>query len=87
MGSLNLDFLGQIPSFERCLRGAAPTPLALPYPFRTWPSTSIGAGGDKREVTTILYHGRQSRVFVRFSTYAEVEQMTHGTTFPNWYHF
>ena len=27
--------LGQIASFERRLRGATPTPLALPCPFRT----------------------------------------------------
>ena len=30
-----LEFLGQIASFERRLRGAAPRPLALSYPFRT----------------------------------------------------
>ena len=30
-----LEFLGQTASFERRLRGAAPTPLALPYPFGT----------------------------------------------------
>ena len=32
---LGTEILGQIASFERRLRGAAPTPLALPYPFRT----------------------------------------------------
>ena len=32
---LGTGILGQIASFERRLRGAAPTPLALPYPFRT----------------------------------------------------
>ena len=37
VGFWNLKFLSQIGSLERCLRGAAPTPLALPYPFRTWP--------------------------------------------------
>ena len=31
-----LELLGQIASFERRLRGAAQTPRALPYPFRTW---------------------------------------------------
>ena len=30
-----LKFLGQIVSFERRPRGAAPTPLALPYRFCT----------------------------------------------------
>ena len=41
--------LGQIASFERRLRGAAQTPLALPYPFRTSTWTRIEAEGDKRE--------------------------------------
>ena len=31
MGFSKLEILGQIASFERRLRGAAPTPLALPY--------------------------------------------------------
>ena len=35
MGFSELEFLGQIASFERRLRGAAPTPLALHYPFCT----------------------------------------------------
>ena len=35
MGCSELEFLGQIASFERRLRGVAPTPLALPYPSRT----------------------------------------------------
>ena len=35
MGFSELEFLGEIASFERRLRGAAPTPLTLPYPFRT----------------------------------------------------
>ena len=35
MGFSKLEFLGHIASFERRLRGAAPTPLALPYSFRT----------------------------------------------------
>ena len=32
---LGTGTFGQIASFELRLRGAAPTPLALPYPFRT----------------------------------------------------
>ena len=35
MGPSELEFLGQIASFERRLRGAALTPLAMPYPFGT----------------------------------------------------
>ena len=41
--------LGQIASFERRLRGAAQTPLALPYPFRTWPGSGTWTERDKRE--------------------------------------
>ena len=50
-------FLGQIASFERCLRGAAPTPLALPYPFRTRPGIRMGTEGENRKVVKILYFG------------------------------
>ena len=32
---LGTGILGQIASFDRRLRGAAPMPLALPYPFGT----------------------------------------------------
>ena len=45
-----LEFLGQITSFELRLRGAALTPLALPYPFRTWIISSTWAERDKLEV-------------------------------------
>ena len=44
------DFLGQIASFDHRLRGAAPSPLTLPHPFRTWPGTGMEAERDKREV-------------------------------------
>ena len=36
MGFLELEFLGQIASFERRLLEAVLTPLTVPYPFRTW---------------------------------------------------
>ena len=55
MGFLKPEFPGQIASYERRLRGAAPTPLALPYPFRTWPGSGMGAERDKREVAKVLY--------------------------------
>ena len=35
IGCSELEFRGQIALFERRLRGAAPTPLALPYRFGT----------------------------------------------------
>ena len=36
---LGSGILGQIASFERRFRGAAQTPLALPYPFCIWPGS------------------------------------------------
>ena len=47
---IGTGILGQIASFERRPPGAAPTPLALPYPFRTSTLTRIDAERDKREV-------------------------------------
>ena len=49
MGFSKLESIGQIASFERRLRGAAPTPLTLPYPFRT--STRTGWGGKETSET------------------------------------
>ena len=40
---LGTGILGQIASFERLFRGAALTPLALPYPFRIWPGSGTWA--------------------------------------------
>ena len=57
MGFSKLEFLGQIAPFERRLRGAAPMPLVLPYPFRTCPESVMGIERDKREVAKILYFG------------------------------
>ena len=50
IGCSERKFLGQIASSERRLRGAAPTPLALPYPFGTSTFTRIDSERDKREV-------------------------------------
>ena len=55
---LGTGILGQTASFERRLRGTAQTPLALPYPFRTWPGSGTWAERDKREVRKILCFGR-----------------------------
>ena len=52
------EILGQIASFQRRLRGAAQTPLALPYPFRTWPGSGTWAERHKREVRNFLFFGR-----------------------------
>ena len=78
MGFSNLGFLGAIPLFERFLRGGAPTPLAVPYAFRTCPWKCTGANGDKRELAKIAYFGRYSRVFLGVLTYGEVEEIKHG---------
>ena len=55
---LGTGILGRIASFERRLRGAAQTPLALPYQFRTWPGSGTWAERDKRELRKFLYFGR-----------------------------
>ena len=47
---LGTGIVGQIDSFERRLQGAAQTPLALTYPFRTWPYSGTWAERDEREV-------------------------------------
>ena len=52
---LGTGILGQIASFERRLRGAAPTPLALPYPFRTSTWRRIDAERDNREESAFLF--------------------------------
>ena len=54
MGFSELEFLGQIASFERRLRGAAPTPRALTFPFRTSTSMRVDAERDKRKARTIF---------------------------------
>ena len=67
--------LGQIGSFERRLRGAAaPSPLALPYPFRTWPGTGVGAERDKQKVRKKMYCERYSLVIIRIFMYGEVDK-------------
>ena len=55
--------LGRIASFERRLRGAATTPLALPCPFRTSTWTRTDAERDKREIAKIPYVEKEFRRF------------------------
>ena len=52
---LGTGLLGQIASFERRPRGAAETPLALPYPFRTWLGSGTWAERGKREVRNFSF--------------------------------
>ena len=84
MGFSELEFLDQIASFERLLRGEAPTPLALPYPFCTSTYTWIDAERDKREVRKKMYFERCSPVIIRILMYGEVDNIKLGKTlFPN----
>ena len=80
---LGTGILGQIASFERRLRGAAQTPLALPYPFRTWPRSGTCAERDKRAVRKLLYFGRYTpELFLYLGIYAELERKNYmGKTF------
>ena len=57
------EFLRRIASFERRLRGAAPTPLALPCPLRTSTRTRTDAERDKREVAKIPHVEEEFRRF------------------------
>ena len=54
---LGTGIVRQIAPFERRLRGAAQTPLALPYESASR-LTGTWAERDKREVRKILYFGR-----------------------------
>ena len=69
MGCSELEFPGQTASFERRRPGAAPTPLALPYPFGTSTWTRMDAERDKREVAKILYF---DEVILRLRLYLDV---------------
>ena len=92
---LGTGILGQIASFERRLRGAAQTSLALAYPFRTWPGSGTWADRDKREVLNFFYIlGGIRPSYSWILAYAELErkkQTRRGQTFisklasfPNW---
>ena len=80
MGFLDLELLSQIALFERRLWGAAPTPLALPYPFRTSPWTRMDAERDKREARKILHLERYSPVIFRILMHGEVDKILLGKT-------
>ena len=75
MGFSNLEFLGQIAAFERRLRRAALTPLALPYPFCTSTRTQMGAERDKREVRKKMYLGGIRPSYSWIIAYAELERI------------
>ena len=83
---LGIGILGQIASFERRLRGAPQTPLALPYPFRTWPGSGTWAERDKREVR--IFGGIRPR-YSWILSYAELERKNHTAKhlLPSWHKF
>ena len=88
---LGTGILGQIASFERRLRAAAQTPLALPYPFRTWPRSGTWAERDKREVRKKLCFGWYTpELLLDLGIYIELERKhihTGQYLFPSWHHF
>ena len=88
---LGTGILGQIASFERRLRGAAQTPFALPYPFRTWTGSRTWAERDKREVRKKAYLGGIRPSYSWILAYAELstERKKHvgKHLFPSWHHF
>ena len=55
---LGTGILGRIASFERRLRGAAQTPLALPYPFRTCRDRVRGLSETSEKCAKICILGR-----------------------------
>ena len=73
-------------------RGAAQTPLALPYPFRTWPGSGTWAERDKREVRKFLYFGQYTpELFLNLGIISRAWTKTYGkifisklASFPNW---
>ena len=78
--------LGRIASFERRLQGASQTPLALPYPFRTWPGSGTWAERDKREVRKILYFGRYTpELFLDLGIYMQSFQLNEKQIWENIY--
>ena len=89
---LGTGILDQVASFERRLRGAAHTLLALPYPSRTWPGSGTWAEQDKREVRKFLYFGRYTPELFLDTAYVELsmEIKKHMrkhfklASFPNW---
>ena len=88
---LGTGILGQIASFEHHLRGAAQTPLALPYPFRTWPGSGTWAERDNREVREILYFGRYTpELFLDLGICRARTKKTYCMgkyLFPSWHNF
>ena len=89
---LETGIVDQIALFERRLRGAAQTPLARPYPFRTWPGLGTRAERDKRELRKLLYFGRYTpELFLDLGIYMqslnEKNIWENMHLFPSWYHF
>ena len=88
---LGTGILDQTASFERGLRGAAQTPLALPYPFRTWPGSGTRAERDKREVRKFVFWAVYARDILgswHIQSLNEESIPDMGKhLFPGWHHF
>ena len=81
--SRNWNSRSNIAWFERRLRGAAPTPLALRCPFRTSTSTRTDAERDKREVAKIPHVEEEFR---RFRMYLSL-CLQRLNDLQSWHHF
>ena len=76
---LGTGILSQMASFERRLQGVAPTPIAVPYPFRTPTWTRKDAERHKREVlffSCIL--GGIRPIYFWILAYVELERINKG---------
>ena len=88
MGFSKLEFHGQIASFERRLRGAAPTPLS-PCLIRSAPRRERGWGLSEtsENCAIVLNFERYFPAFLRILVHEEVDKIKYGKTwFPNWCH-
>ena len=63
-------------------RGAAQTPLALPYPFRTWQGSGTWAEWDKRQGRKFWYFGRYTpELFLDLGICTASTKKAYGRTF------
>ena len=84
MGCSELELLGQFASFERRLRGATQTPLAVPYPFRTWPvpgRRGLSETSEKYAIFCILGGIRPNYSWILACAELELKKHT-GTHYP-----
>ena len=71
------------------LGGGAQTPLALPYPFRTWPGSGTWAERDKREVRNFVFWAVYARAILGswHKQSLNKNNIREKHLFPRWHHF